>query len=60
MKTEDAGDYGGTCDTCPNGAAKAGHQQCVVCERRAAEVDAHYDAIAATEEAETLAGEPKS
>lgn len=35
MKTEDAGDYGGTCDTCANGLAKAGHQQCHACEQQA-------------------------
>jgi len=34
MTTEDAGDYGGTCDTCANGRAKPGHQQCPACERR--------------------------
>ena len=43
MKTEDAGDYGGTCDTCANGVARAGHLQCPTCERREAEVEAHID-----------------
>ena len=42
MKTEDAGDYGGTCDTCSHGMAKAGHRQCLACERRDAEMDAQY------------------
>lgn len=42
-RTEDAGDYGGTCDTCSHGIAKAGHSQCANCERQAAEVDEHID-----------------
>jgi hypothetical protein len=33
MKTEDAGDYGGSCDTCERGQAKPGHRQCGYCER---------------------------
>jgi len=37
MKTDDAGDYGGSCDTCAQGQAKPGHRQCPACERRAAE-----------------------
>lgn len=45
MATEDAGDYGGTCDTCANGIAKAGHLQCAACERIAADGDEHADAI---------------
>jgi len=49
MKTEDAGDYGGTCDTCANGVAKAGHTQCPFCEKQAAEVDAHIDEMAGTD-----------
>jgi hypothetical protein len=34
MKTEDAGDYGGTCDTCAQGQVKPGHRVCPDCERR--------------------------
>ena len=54
-KTEDAGDYGGTCDTCANGVAKVGHQQCPPCEQRDAEVDAHIDASAEKAKADALA-----
>lgn len=32
--TEDAGDYGGSCDTCERGQVKLGHRLCPACERR--------------------------
>lgn len=43
MKTEDAGNYGGTCDTCSDGVAKPGHLCCSTCERWQDEEEAHID-----------------
>ena len=47
--TEDAGDYGGSCDTCAQGQVTLGHRQCPACERAAADkaaLDQLHDEIA--------------
>lgn len=39
MKTEDAGDYGGSCDTCAQGQAVPGYGSCVACVRQQLQED---------------------